>query len=90
MWWPVRVCAGAASSKGTVSSVQAWFRADSDTNLVKQGEIVTVRPCGSVAQWSECWHGMREVLDSSPGQVMCFFLPYGTYANNKGQLMIII
>ena len=71
----VWVHARAASSKGTVSSVPAWFRADSGTNLIKQGEIVTGRPCGSVAQWSECSHGMREVLGSSPGRAMCFFLP---------------
>ena len=32
--------ARAASSKGTVSSVPAWFRADSGTNLIKQGEII--------------------------------------------------
>ena len=37
MW----VRARAASSNGTVSSVPAWFRADSGTNLFKQGEIVT-------------------------------------------------
>ena len=67
--------ARAASSKGTVSSVPAWFRADAGTNLIKQGEIVTGRPCGSVAQWSECSHGMREVLGSSSGRTMCFFLP---------------
>ena len=42
IWW---VCAQAASSKGTVSSVPAWFQ----TDLIKQGEIVTGRPCGSVA-----------------------------------------
>ena len=71
MW----VRARAASSKGTVSSVPAWFRADSGTNLIKQREIVTGRPCGSVAQWSECSHGLREVLGSSPGRAMCFFLP---------------
>ena len=71
MW----VRARAASSKETVSSVPAWFRADSETNLIKQGEIVTGRPCGSVAQWSECSHGMRGVLGSSPGRAMCFFLP---------------
>ena len=47
----------------------------SPVNLIKQGEIVTGRPCGSVAQWSECSHGMREVLGSSPGRAMCFFLP---------------
>ena len=57
------------------SSVPAWFRADSGTNLIKQGEIVTGRPCGSVAQWSECSHGLQEVLGSSPGRAMCFFLP---------------
>ena len=68
MW----VRAWAASSKGTVSSVPAWFRADSGTNLIKQGEIVAGRLCGSVAQWSECSHGMREVLGSSPGRAMCF------------------
>ena len=71
MW----VRARAASSKGTVSSVPTWFRADSGTNLIKQGEVVTGRPCGSVAQWSECSHGMREVLGSSPGRAVCFFLP---------------
>ena len=73
--WPVSGRARAASSKGTVSSVPAWFQVDSGTNLIKQGEIVTGRPCGSVAQWSECSHGMREVLGSSPGRAMCFFPP---------------
>ena len=74
----VWVRARAASSKETVSSVPAWFRADSGTNLTKQGEIVNERPYSSVAQWSECAHGMREVLGSSPGRVMCFFLPCDT------------
>ena len=40
IWWPVWGHAWAASSKGIVSSVPAWFRADSGTNLIKQGEIV--------------------------------------------------
>ena len=40
-----------------------------------QDTIVTGRPCGSVAQWSESSHGVREVLGSSPGRAMCFFLP---------------
>ena len=71
IWWPVWVRARAASSKGTVSSVPAWFRVDSGTNLIKQGEIVTGRPCGSLVQWSEGSHGMREVLGSSPGRAMC-------------------
>ena len=66
----------AASSKGTVSLGMAWFRAGSGMNLIKQGEIVTGRPCGSVAQWSECWHCVREVLGLSPtpSRAMCFFL----------------
>ena len=71
MW----VCAQVASSKGTVSWIAAWVRAESETNLIEQGEIVTGRPCGSVAQWSECLHDLREVLGSSPGRSMCFFLP---------------
>ena len=65
----------AASSNGTVSSVPAWFRADSGTNLIKQGEIVTGRPCGPIAQWLEYSPGLRGVLGSSPGRVLCFFLP---------------
>ena len=40
----VWVCAWAASSKGTVLSVLAWFRADLRTTLIKQGKIVTGRP----------------------------------------------
>ena len=71
MW----VRARTARSKWTVSSVPAWFRADSGTNLIKQGEIATGRLCGSVAECSECWHGMREVLGSSPDRAMCFFFP---------------
>ena len=74
----VWVRARAASSKGTVSSVPAWFRASSGTNLIKQGEIVTGRLCGSVAQRSDSSHGVREVLGSSPGRAMCFFLPCDT------------
>ena len=44
---------------------------------VRSNEVrsVTGRPCGSVAQWSECSHGLREVLGSSPGRAMCYFLP---------------
>ena len=32
---------GLRAAKWTVSLVLAWFRADSGTNLFKQGEIVT-------------------------------------------------
>ena len=71
----VWVRAQAASSKETISSVPAWFRPDSETNLIKQGKIVTGRPCDSVAQRPECSHGMREVFGSSPGRAMCFFPP---------------
>ena len=49
IWWPMWVRAWAASSKETISSVPVWFRADSGMNLIKQGEIVTGRLCGSVA-----------------------------------------
>ena len=59
-WLRARV----ASSKGTVSLVAAWFRADFGTNLLKQGDIVTVLPCGPIAQWSEYSHGQCRVLDS--------------------------
>ena len=72
IWWPVWGRARAASSIGTVSSVPAWFRADAGMNLIKNGEIVTDRPCGSVIQWSECSHGLPEVLCSSPGRAVCF------------------
>ena len=75
IWWlSLGPCSGCEQQR-TVSSVPAWFRADSGTNLIKQREIVTGRPCGSVAQWSECSHGLRKVLGSSPGRAMCFFLP---------------
>ena len=52
---------------------------DSGTNLIKQGEIVTVRSCGPKAQWSNYSHGLRGVLGSSPGRAMCFFLPCDSY-----------
>ena len=73
MWAHART----ASSKETVSSVPAWVRADSGPTLIKQGKFVTGPSCGSVAQWSE-QHGMREVLGSSLGWTMCFFLPCDT------------
>ena len=46
------------------------FRADSGTNLFKQGENVKGRPCGSVAQLAECLHGKREALGSNPGRAI--------------------
>ena len=58
--------------KETVSSVPEWFRADSGTNLIKQGENVTGRSSGSIAV-VECSHGKRETLGSSPGRATFFF-----------------
>ena len=44
---------------------------------------VTGRPRGSVAQWSECSHGKREGLGSSPGRVMCFSSPVTAIYRNE-------
>ena len=41
--------------------------------------IVTGQLCGMVAYWSECLHGLREVLGSSSGRAMCLFLPFDIY-----------
>ena len=71
MWVHVR----ADNSKRTDLSVTTWFREDSGTNLIKHEGIVTGRPCGLVAPWSKCQHGMREVLGSSPGRTICFSSP---------------
>ena len=79
IWWPVWVRARTASNKGTVSSVPAWFREDSGTNLIKQGEIVTGRPCGSVVSGQNA----RTVCERSWFRVLVgpciFFLPCDTY-----------
>ena len=68
MW----VRARAASGKGTVSSVPAWFRADSGTNLFKQGEIVAGRPCGLVAQLARVLarYARGPGFESRPGHVL--------------------
>ena len=47
----VRARAASSNLIETVSSVPAWFRADSGTNLIKQGGNVTGRSSGLVAQW---------------------------------------
>ena len=67
---------GQRASKSACFVVPPLFRADSGTNLIKQGENVKGRPCGSVAQLAECSHGKREALGSSPGRATIFFLPY--------------
>ena len=59
---------GQRASKCACLVVIPLCRADSGTNLIKQGKNVKGRPCGSVAQLAECSHGKREALDSSPGR----------------------
>ena len=45
-------CSGCEQQPERDSSVPAWFRADSGTNLIlSRGGNVTVRSCGSSAQW---------------------------------------
>ena len=66
---------GQRASKGACLVVPPLFRADSGTNLIKQGEGVWGRPCGSVAQLAECSHGKREALGSSPGRATIFSSP---------------
>ena len=67
--------AGATSIRGACLVVPPLFRADSGTNLNKQGENVKGRPCSSVAQLSECSHSKREALGSSPGRATIFSSP---------------
>ena len=48
------------ASKSACFVVPPLLRADSGTNLIKQGESVKGRPCGSVAQLAVCSHGKRQ------------------------------
>ena len=64
------------AAKGLSRWFPAWFRADSGTNLLKQAAIDTGLPFGPIAQWSRVLAKSVGVLGSSPGRVMCFFLPY--------------
>ena len=66
---------GQRASKSACFVVPPLFRADSGTNLIKQGENFKGRPCGSVAQLAECSHGKREALGSSPGWATIFSSP---------------
>ena len=66
---------GQRASKDACLVVPPLFRADSGTNLIKQGENVKERPSGSVAQLAECSHGKREALGSSPGRATIFSSP---------------
>ena len=76
---------GQRASKGACLVVPPLFLADSGTNLIKQGENVKGRPCGSVAQLAECSHGKREALGSSPGRATIFSSPV-TYARFRAIL----
>ena len=58
---------GQRASKGACLIVPPLFRADSGTNLIKQGENVKGRPCKS--QLAECSHGKREALGCTPVQM---------------------
>ena len=65
----VWVRARAASSKGSCM-VPSRF-----------GDLVTGLPSGPIAQRSGYLHGLQGVLGSSPGRVMCFFLPSDIICN---------
>ena len=58
---------GQRASKSACFVVPPLFRADSETNLIKQEGNVKGRPSGSIAQLKECSHGKREAVGSSPG-----------------------
>ena len=58
---------GQRASKSACFVVPPLFRVDLRTNLIKHGENVKGRPCGSVAQLAECLQGKQEALGSSPG-----------------------
>ena len=66
---------GQRASKSACFVVPPLFRADSGTNLIKQGENVKGRLCGSVAQLAKCSHGKQEALGSSPGRATIFSSP---------------
>ena len=68
IWWPVWVRAWA------VSSVPAWFQANSGMNLFKLGEIVEGWLCGSIAQLARefAWYGRGPGFESQSG---CLLFP---------------
>ena len=68
------------ASKSACFVVPPLFRADSGTNLIKQGENVKGRSSGSAAQLAECSHGQREALGSSPGRAKIFSSPVTFYS----------
>ena len=68
------VCSVFQQQTWTVVSVPTWFRADSGTNLIKQGENVTGR---HVARKLSGRVHARQARDpgSSPGRATFFFRP---------------
>ena len=57
IWWlSVGSWLGQQASESACFVVPSLFRADSGTNLIKQGKNVKGRSCGSVAQLAECSH----------------------------------
>ena len=85
----VWVRARAASSKGTVSLVPAWFRADSGTNLIKQGW----GECNRSIVWLgssvvECSHGKRETLVRVPVRPRSFSAPV-TFGGQCGSVLVL-
>ena len=67
-------------SKGTVSSVGAWLRENSDTNLIRKGENVTGR-------LAECSHGKQEVNpcgDNSKSKTATHFHSYRLPSHGLG------
>ena len=79
---------GQRASKGACLVVPPLFRADSGTNLIKQGENVKGRPCVSVAQLAEFSHGKREALGSSPGRATIFSSPVTFLDSSPGRATI--
>ena len=63
------------ASSSLISLVPAWFRADSGTYLFKQGGN-----CHGSIVWLECSHSGGELLGSSLGRAMSFFLLCDIYS----------
>ena len=66
---------GQLVSKSACFVVPPLFRADSGSNLIKQGKMSKDETCGSIAQLAECQHSKREALGLSPGRATIVFLP---------------
>ena len=81
----VWVRARTASSRGTVSS--RWYLHGSEQI---RGRIYLSRGiCHGSIVWLECSHGMGELLGSSPGRAICFFLLCAIYSMNSFDVEVI-